>query len=76
MNALLEDIGEIDDLAIRAVSEAVGKTGQQRAMAAALMRHAGNALAKLSDHEDAQATHSRLARRHAIRMTAMPGRRR
>lgn len=59
---------EIEDRAIAAVAKALSEVPQQRAMAAAIMRHSGNALAELTDEEQAAAAHSRLARRHVQRM--------
>lgn len=66
----------LDDLALRTVARCCSAVTLQRAMAAALMRHAGNALAQLADHEEAFHTHTRLARRHHQKMSHVPGARR
>lgn len=60
---------EINEKAVAVVSEACASVPQQRAMAAAIMRVAGNALERLASAEDAFMTHTRLARRHQERMT-------
>ena len=60
---------EINEKAVALVAEACGSTPLQRAMAAAIMRVAGNALARLASPEDAFMTHTRLARQHQLRMT-------
>ena len=61
-------MSDIEDAAIEVVAEAVGGVREQRAMAAAIMRIAGNCLAKLTNNEEAALTHSRLARRHFERI--------
>lgn len=61
-------MNDIEDAAIATVAEAVCSTPQRRAMAAALMRLAGNALARLTDHDEAARLHTALARRHIERM--------
>lgn len=66
----------VDAVAIQAVARACSRVTLQRAVAAAFMRHGGNALARLATHEDAFHTHTRLARRHQIRMAQVPGARR
>ncbi|MES2724893.1 MAG: hypothetical protein V4656_17210 [Pseudomonadota bacterium] len=62
-------IDEIEDRAIALVAEACASVPTQRAMAAAIMRHAGNALARLASPDDAFLIHTQLARRHQVRMT-------
>lgn len=61
---------DIEGTAIEIVAETVGKVPEQRAMCSALMRIAGNALAKLTSHEDAGLRHSSLARYHFERMAS------
>lgn len=59
---------DIEQSAIETIAEAVGKVPEQRAMCSALMRIAGNALARLTNHEEAWQRHSALARYHFQRM--------
>jgi hypothetical protein len=61
-------VSDIEDAAIETVAEAVAAVPQQRAMCSALARHAGNALARLTSHEEAYRTLTGLARRHLERM--------
>lgn len=60
---------ETDEEALNIVAKAVGDVPHQRAMAAALVRYAGNAYAQVTSHEDAFLLHTRLARRHQERMS-------
>jgi hypothetical protein len=60
---------DTEEKAIALVAKAIAETPHQRAMASAIMRHAGNALAKLSSHEDAALRHTSLSRRHFERMS-------
>jgi hypothetical protein len=54
-------------LAQDAVAEVLQKTRNGAAACAILMRLAGQALARLSDHDRAASVHAQLARRHAMR---------
>jgi TolA-binding protein len=56
-----------DDLALQAVTETLSRSGQAPAACAALMRLAGQALARLTSHDRACRVHAELARRHAER---------
>lgn len=67
---------EIENAAIELVAQACASVPLQIAMAAAIARHAGNVLAKLTSAEDAFMLHTRLARRHQVRMSQVPGARR
>lgn len=58
----------IEDTAIAVVAEAVCATPQRKAMAAALMRWAGNTLARLTNHDEAARQHTALARMHFERI--------
>jgi Arc/MetJ family transcription regulator len=58
---------EPDDLAVQAVAKALGQSRHQAAACAALMRLAGQALARLTSHDRACRVHAELARRHAER---------
>jgi hypothetical protein len=67
---------EIEEVAIALVAKACSEVPLQRAMAAAIMRHAGNALARLASADDAFLEHTKNARRHQERMTRVRGVRR
>jgi len=58
---------DANDLAIEAIAEVLGKAHRQSAACAALMRLAGQALARLTSHDHACRVHAELARRHAER---------
>lgn len=66
----------IDDIVLQVVAKGCAAVSLQRAAAAAFVRHGGNALARLTSHEEAFLTHTRLARRHQERMGRVPGARR
>lgn len=57
-------MSDVEDTAIATVTHAIAEVPQRVAMCAALMRIAGNALAKFAGHAEAARTHSALARRH------------
>jgi len=59
--------GAPDDLALEAIAEALRRTEQRPAACAALMRLSGQALARLTSHDQACRVHAELARRHAQR---------
>lgn len=56
-----------DDLAAQAVAEALARAGHAPSACAALMRQAGQALARLTSHDAAARLHAQLSRRHAER---------
>jgi hypothetical protein len=56
-----------DDRALEAVTEALSQARHDPAACAALMRLAGQALARLTSHDRACQVHAGLARRHAER---------
>ncbi|HVN01354.1 MAG TPA: hypothetical protein VMT68_14185 [Caulobacteraceae bacterium] len=56
-----------DDRAIQAIAEALSGAPNGRAVCAALMRLAGQALARFASHDEAARVHAQLARRHAER---------
>jgi hypothetical protein len=56
-----------EELARDAVAETLLKTRNRAATCAALMRLAGEALARLASHDQAASVHAQLARRHALR---------
>ena len=56
-----------EDAALEAIANALEKSGQRPAACAALMRQAGQALARLTSHDEAARIHAQLARRHAER---------
>jgi TolA-binding protein len=56
-----------DDLAAQIVAEALRQAGHGPSACAALMREAGEALARLVSHDRACRVHAELARRHAQR---------
>jgi hypothetical protein len=66
-----DHLSEIELQALRSVAEAVASVPQQKAMACALMRYAGNALAHLTDDEEAARVHRHLDRRHTERARRM-----
>ncbi len=57
----------VEDLAAEAVAEALRQASHRPAACAALMRLAGQALARLTSHDEACRIHASLARRHAER---------
>jgi hypothetical protein len=56
-----------DERALEAVTEALSEARHGPAACAALMRLAGQALARLTSHDRACRAHAELARRHAER---------
>jgi hypothetical protein len=56
-----------DELAHKAIVDAVQQGADGRAICAALVRLAGQALARFSSHDRASRLHAQLARRHAER---------
>jgi hypothetical protein len=56
-----------DDLARQAVDDTLRRSGRGPAACAALIRVAGDALARLTSHDRACRLHAELARRHAER---------
>jgi hypothetical protein len=60
---------EPEHLAQAAVAETLVKSPNRAATCAALMRLAGQALARVTSHDQAAAIHAQLARRHAIDAT-------
>ncbi|HEX3919013.1 MAG TPA: hypothetical protein VHW60_16875 [Caulobacteraceae bacterium] len=56
-----------DDLAQEAIAEALRRASHQPSACAALMRLSGQALARLTSHDQACRLHAELARRHAQR---------
>ncbi|HTX50693.1 MAG TPA: hypothetical protein VME40_15020 [Caulobacteraceae bacterium] len=56
-----------DDVAERAVAEALARAVDAPSACAALMRQAGQALARLTSHDAAARLHAQLSRRHAER---------
>ena len=59
--------GAPDDLALEAIAEALRRADHRPAACAALMRLSGQALARLTSHDQACRIHAELARRHAQR---------
>jgi hypothetical protein len=58
---------EPEELAQEALAEALRRSSRPSAACAALIRLAGQALARLTSHDDACRLHAQLARRHAER---------
>jgi len=56
-----------EQLAEDAVAELLLKAPNSPATCAALVRVAGQALARLTSHDEAASVHAQLARRHALR---------
>jgi len=56
-----------DEAALHAITEALSRARHKPAACAALMRLAGQALARLTSHDRACHVHAQLARRHAER---------
>jgi TolA-binding protein len=56
-----------ESLAAQVVAEALRQAGHGPSACAALMREAGEALARLASHDRACRVHAELARRHAER---------
>ena len=56
-----------NDLAVEVIAEALRKANRRPAVCAALMRLAGQALARLTSHDHACRVHAELSRRHAER---------
>ena len=55
----------VEEVAAEAVVSTLEKAGRKPTACAALMRLAGDALARLTSHDDACRAHAALARRHA-----------
>ena len=55
----------VEEAAAEAVAAALERAGRKPTACAALMRLAGDALARLTSHDDACRAHAALARRHA-----------
>ena len=60
-------IPDPNDLAIGAIADVLRQANRQPAACRALMRLAGQALARLTSHDQACQVHAELARRHAER---------
>jgi TolA-binding protein len=58
---------DANDLAIKAIAEVLRQAQRRPAACAALMRLSGQALARLTSHDQACRIHAELARRHAER---------
>lgn len=58
---------DLNDLAVEAIAEVLRKANRRPAACTALMRLAGQALARLTSHDHACRVHAELARRHAER---------
>jgi hypothetical protein len=58
---------EPEQAAQDAIAELLLKTPNGSAACAALVRLAGQALARLTSHDEAASVHAQLARRHALR---------
>ena len=58
---------DANDLAVQAIAEALHKGNRRPAVCVALMRLAGQALARLTSHDHACRVHAEFARRHAER---------
>jgi hypothetical protein len=56
-----------NDLAVEAIAEVLRQAQRRPAACAALMRLSGQALARLTSHDEACRVHAKLARRHAER---------
>jgi hypothetical protein len=56
-----------DEVAGRALAEALARAAHAPTACAALMRQAGQALARLTSHDAAARLHAQLSRRHAER---------
>ena len=59
--------GAPEDLAREAIAAALGRADHGAAACAALVRLSGQALARLTSHDEACRLHAELARRHAQR---------
>ncbi len=66
----------LDEAAERAIDSGLQGIRSPAGYYCALLRLAGEKLAKVSDHDDAAAQHARLARRHAEMATRAKGRNR
>ncbi|HZZ89950.1 MAG TPA: hypothetical protein VFE13_16605 [Caulobacteraceae bacterium] len=62
-----------ETLAQDAVEEALQKTRRRAETCAALVRLAGQALARTTNHDQAARLHAQLARRHALRAAGVHG---
>jgi hypothetical protein len=60
---------EPEQAAQEAIAELLLKTRNRSAACAALVRLGGQALARLTSHDQAANVHAQLARRHALRAT-------
>ena len=58
---------DANDLAIEAIAAVLRKAHRPPAVCAALVRLAGQALARLTSHDEASRLHAELSRRHAER---------
>jgi hypothetical protein len=58
---------ETDQIAQDAIAGALSSTLRPAAACAAMMRLAGQALARLTSHDQAASLHAQMARRHALR---------
>lgn len=56
-----------DDHAAETIAEALRGADHAPSLCAALMRQAGEALARMTSHDRASRLHAQLARRHAMR---------
>ena len=56
-----------DDAAQRAIADTLARAGHAPAACAALVRQAGQALARLTSHDAAARLHAQLSRQHAER---------
>ncbi|HEX3408216.1 MAG TPA: hypothetical protein VHS81_13345 [Caulobacteraceae bacterium] len=62
-----EPSDDANDLAVGAIADVLRQTKRRPAACAAMMRLAGQALARLTSHDHACRVHAELARRHAER---------
>jgi hypothetical protein len=58
---------ELDQAAEEAIAQLLRKSRDRSAACAALVRLGGQALARLTSHDQAASVHAQLARRHALR---------
>lgn len=61
-------VSEVEEAAINTVARAISTTNKQAHMARALLRLAGNALAKIGGHDEAARHHADRARYHHERI--------
>jgi hypothetical protein len=62
-----ESSDDANDLAVAAIADVLRRTRRRPAACAALMRLAGQALARFTSHDHACRVHAELSRRHAER---------